>query len=42
MYGNVTHSNRLISVYDLYKDMTTKYKCPDCGYTWDRFKLEVK
>lgn len=38
MFGNNTHFSRLIGIYDMYKDMATQHKCPDCGYIWDRFE----
>jgi hypothetical protein len=28
--------NRAIALYDMRKDRTTAYRCPDCGETWDR------
>ncbi len=27
---------RVIGLYDIRKDRTTAYKCPDCEKTWDR------
>ncbi|MFD1445778.1 hypothetical protein [Oceanobacillus profundus] len=34
-YG-ATHFTRKIGMYDLEKDRTIKWKCPDCGGEWDR------
>lgn len=28
--------SRKIGIYNPDKDMTMKWKCPDCGYEWDR------
>jgi len=25
-----------IAIYDMEKDMTTHWKCPECGHEWDR------
>ena len=39
MYGaDRTKGNfgRAIGIYDVYKDMTTQWHCPDCKHTWDR------
>lgn len=36
LYGDETHFGRLITIYDIYADRTTQFRCPDCGYTWDR------
>lgn len=33
-YG-VTHFTRKIGIYDLRKDRTVKWKCPDCDGEWD-------
>ena len=27
---------RAIGIYDMYKDRTARWKCPDCGHEWDR------
>lgn len=35
-FGDATHFSRRISIYDLKRDRTTKYKCPDCGHEWSR------
>lgn len=32
MYGNKTHFSRWIAMSDLYRDMVTAYRCPDCGH----------
>lgn len=34
-YG-ATHFTRKIGIYDLAKDRTVKWKCPDCGSEWAR------
>jgi transposase-like protein len=34
-YG-ATHFSRKIGLYDLGKDRTVKYKCPDCNGEWDK------
>ncbi|WML44577.1 hypothetical protein [Neobacillus sp. PS3-40] len=34
-YG-ATHFTRKIGIYDVVKDRTVKWKCPDCGGEWDR------
>jgi len=31
-----THFSRKIGIYDLVKDRTVEYQCPDCGHTWKR------
>ena len=36
MYGDATHYYRTIGVYDIKKDRTVSWKCPDCGYEWER------
>lgn len=36
MFGNHTHFSRRISIYDMDKDRTTHYQCPDCKHTWAR------
>ena len=28
---------REIALYDMERDMTTQYMCPDCGHVWNRF-----
>ena len=28
--------SRSIAIYDLGADRTVKYRCPDCGYEWER------
>jgi ribosomal protein S27AE len=30
-YGNATHFNRGIAIYDFNDDMTIGWRCPDCG-----------
>lgn len=32
-----THYQRQIGIYDMEKDMTMSYRCPDCQYNWCRF-----
>ncbi len=34
-YG-ATHFTRKIGIYDLWKDQTVIWKCPDCGGEWNR------
>ena len=41
LYNGKTHFKREIGIYDLEKDMTVKWRCPDCGSTFDRFTLEL-
>lgn len=39
MYGATRTSGRWgrkIGLYDLRKDMTTHYQCPDCDHVWKR------
>ena len=36
LFGNATHFERQIGLYDRDLDMTVAYKCPDCGATWSR------
>jgi hypothetical protein len=31
-----THYSRKIGIYDITKDRTVKWKCPDCEGEWDR------
>lgn len=40
-YGGSTHYRREITVYDWDRDMTIRYKCPDCWAQWDRFTGEL-
>lgn len=35
-YGPKTHYSRCIAVYDIMRDVTTHWRCPDCGIEWDR------
>ena len=35
-YGNLTHFKREIGIYDIEKDRVIAWKCPDCGYEWER------
>lgn len=35
-YGVNNRWGRQIAIYDIDKDRTVKYKCPDCGQTWER------
>ena len=36
LYGNATHFNRVIGVYDRDLDRTVRWQCPDCLQVWDR------
>lgn len=36
-YGLENRWGRQIMIYDMDKDRTVAYKCPDCGETWSRF-----
>jgi hypothetical protein len=38
-HGDATYS-RLVAIYDRDRDMTVAWRCPDCGYTVDRFTNE--
>lgn len=31
-----TNFNRVIAIYDVRKDRTTHWLCPDCSHTWKR------
>ena len=31
-----THFSRKIGLYSMERDMTTHYRCPDCGHEWER------
>ena len=35
-YGDATHFNRVIGIYDRDLDMTVAWRCPDCGHQWER------
>lgn len=35
-FGGYTHFSRRISIYDMDKDRTTHYQCPDCKRMWGR------
>lgn len=35
-YSNSTHFKREIGIYDIEKDKVIAWKCPDCGYEWER------
>lgn len=35
-YGGSTHYMRTIAIYDRDRDRTVAWKCPDCGYEWER------
>jgi len=35
-YGPPYYYRREIGLYDRDKDRVIAYKCPDCGYQWDR------
>lgn len=39
LFGNATNFNRTIGVYDVHKDCTVRWKCPDCGYEWNGDEL---
>lgn len=34
--NGATKFNKRISIYDMRKDKTVQYKCPNCNYTWER------
>jgi len=39
MYGatkTTGHWGREIGIYDMEKDRTVSWRCPDCGHEWDR------
>lgn len=39
MYGATETEGRWgreIALYDMVRDRTTAYKCPDCGHLWER------
>lgn len=36
-HGLENRWSRRISIYNLNKDMTDKYRCPDCNHEWSRF-----
>lgn len=36
LFGGATHFSLKISIYDLSRDRTTHYRCPDCGGEWER------
>jgi rubrerythrin len=35
-FGNAERFLRVIGIYDGTRDRTTQWKCPDCGYIWER------
>lgn len=35
-YGGATHFRRVIALYDLERDTTVAWKCPDCGEEFPR------
>lgn len=35
-YGKHTHFSRLIGIYDMDRDRTVAWRCPDCGHEWPR------
>jgi hypothetical protein len=35
-FGNETHFNRVIGIYERQLDKTIIWLCPDCGYRWSR------
>lgn len=36
LFGDQTHFKRVIGVSDIFKDRVTHWRCPDCGYEWER------
>ena len=36
MYGDASHFSRAIGIYDLAKDRTVEWACPDCEVRWPR------
>lgn len=39
-FGGATHFKREIGIYDMSRDMTVRWKCPDCGMEFDRFTMD--
>lgn len=35
------NGTRRIAIYDRERDCTVAYRCPDCGYRWDRSLGEI-
>lgn len=35
-YGGQTRYTRVIALYDVDRDRTTQWACPDCGHRWPR------
>jgi len=35
-HGDANRWGRAFALYDIGKDRTTAYRCPDCGQTWER------
>lgn len=35
-YGDVTHYSRAVGEYDMMRDVTVAWHCPDCGVSWSR------
>lgn len=33
---NATHFSRKRGIYDMGKDRTVEWECPDCGHRWSR------
>jgi hypothetical protein len=38
VFGGHKFFGREIALYDRDLDMTTHYRCPDCGFTWKRWE----
>ena len=36
-FGYATHFSRKIGIYNMDRDRTEEYMCPDFGFRWDRF-----
>lgn len=36
LYGGKTHFSRRFGHYDMARDRTVSWSCPDCGITWPR------
>lgn len=36
LFGGSTHYSRLIAIYDVEKDRTVAWLCPDCDYKMER------
>jgi hypothetical protein len=35
-FGNHTHFSRRIGIYDMNRDRTVEWACPDCNVRWPR------